>query len=119
MDHQYEGSRRVLDETTHVDKAVARRILAGDEAALRSLFDQFFPRLYRFALARLGGDREAATDVVQQTFCKAIERLECALLAKEKGEALHQGEAFETLPRSIRQELGALGESPGSSPPKG
>jgi RNA polymerase sigma-70 factor (ECF subfamily) len=76
MDHQYEGSQRVLDETMHVDKAVARRILAGEEAALRSLFDQFFPRLYRFALARLGGDHEAATDVVQQTFCKAIERLD-------------------------------------------
>jgi RNA polymerase sigma-70 factor, ECF subfamily len=58
------------------DKALARRILAGDEQAFRGLFDSYFPRLYRFALARLDGDREAARDVVQQTFCRAIERLD-------------------------------------------
>ena len=60
----------------HVDRAVARRILAGDEAAFRELFDRFFPRLYRFALVRLDLDGETARDVVQQTFCNAIERLD-------------------------------------------
>jgi RNA polymerase sigma-70 factor (ECF subfamily) len=65
-----------MADLVHVDRAVARRILAGDEAAFRELFDRFFPRLYRFALARLNQDREAARDVVQQTFCNAIERLE-------------------------------------------
>ncbi len=65
-----------MAELAHVDRAVARRILAGDEAAFQELFDRFFPRLYRFALARLGGDAEAARDVVQQTFCNAIERLD-------------------------------------------
>lgn len=60
----------------HVDLAVARRILRGDEAAFRTLFDRYFPRLYRFVLARLDGDHEAARDVVQQTFCRAIERLD-------------------------------------------
>ena len=65
-----------MAELVHVDRAVARRILAGDEAAFQELFDRFFPRLYRFALARLDGDRDAAQDVVQQTFCNAIERLD-------------------------------------------
>jgi RNA polymerase sigma-70 factor (ECF subfamily) len=65
-----------VSDTIHVDRALARRILGGDEAAFRGLFDSFFPRLYRFALARLDGDHEAARDVVQQTFCKAIERLD-------------------------------------------
>ncbi len=65
-----------MAEAAHVDLAVARRILAGDDAAFRSLFDRFFPRLYRFVLARLDGDHEAARDVVQQTFCRAIERLD-------------------------------------------
>ena len=60
----------------HVDKALARKILAGDEQAFRDLFDRFFPRLYRFGLARLDGDHDAATEVVQQTFCKAFERLD-------------------------------------------
>lgn len=65
-----------MADSAHVDLAVARRILAGDEVAFRSLFDRYFPRLYRFALARLDGDHEAATDIVQQTFCRAVERLD-------------------------------------------
>jgi RNA polymerase sigma-70 factor (ECF subfamily) len=60
----------------HPDHALVQRILAGDSAEFRTLFDRFFPRLYRFALARLGGDHDAATEVVQLTFCKAIERLD-------------------------------------------
>ena len=65
-----------MTELVHVDRALARRILGGDEAAFRDLFDRFFPRLYRFALARLRDDPETARDVVQQTFCQAIERLD-------------------------------------------
>ena len=65
-----------MPEATHLDRAVVSRILAGDDQAFRQLFDAYFPRLYRFALARLNGDREEARDVVQQTFCRAIEKLE-------------------------------------------
>ncbi len=65
-----------MSDLVHVDRAVARKILDGDEAAFRDLFDRFFPRLYRFALARLGNDRDTAQDIVQQTFCNAIERLD-------------------------------------------
>lgn len=65
-----------MSDAVHMDKALARRILAGDEQAFRAMFDRFFPRLYRYALARLDGDGEAAEDVVQETFRKAIERLD-------------------------------------------
>jgi RNA polymerase sigma-70 factor, ECF subfamily len=65
-----------MTELVHVDRALARRILGGDEVAFRDLFDRFFPRLYRFALARVPRDPEAARDIVQQTFCQAIERLD-------------------------------------------
>ncbi|MGQ0428931.1 MAG: RNA polymerase sigma factor [Gammaproteobacteria bacterium] len=65
-----------MADLVHVDRAVARRILGGDEAAFQELFESFFPRLYRFALARLHGDAETARDVVQQTFCNAIESLD-------------------------------------------
>ncbi|HEU0225640.1 MAG TPA: sigma-70 family RNA polymerase sigma factor [Steroidobacteraceae bacterium] len=65
-----------MADLVHVDRAVARRILGGDQAAFQDLFDRFFPRLYRFALARLGGDAETAREVVQQTFCNAIEHLD-------------------------------------------
>jgi RNA polymerase sigma-70 factor, ECF subfamily len=60
----------------HSDWDVSRRILKGDEQAFREVFDQFFPRLYRFALARLGGDGDQARELVQLTFCKAFERLD-------------------------------------------
>ena len=65
-----------MADLVHVDRAVARRILGGDEAAFQDLFDRYFPRLYRFALARLRDDPDTAKDVVQQTFCQAIERLD-------------------------------------------
>jgi RNA polymerase sigma-70 factor, ECF subfamily len=61
---------------THTDWALSRRILKGDERAFRELFDLYFPRLYRFALGRLDGDREQACEIVQVTFCKAFERLD-------------------------------------------
>jgi len=61
---------------THNDWALSRRILNGDVAAFRALFDDMFPRLYRFALVRLDGDREQAREVVQVTFCRAFERLD-------------------------------------------
>ena len=65
-----------MTEAVHTDQAVARRILAGDAAEFRSMFERFFPRLYRCALARLDGDHEAARDVVHQTFCRGIDRLD-------------------------------------------
>jgi RNA polymerase sigma-70 factor (ECF subfamily) len=65
-----------LTEPAPADLALARRILRGDDAAFRRLFDAYFPRLYRFAMARLRGDHDAASEVVQQTFCKAIEKLD-------------------------------------------
>jgi len=60
----------------HADSVIAKRLLAGDEQAFRELFDAAFPRLYRFALVRLDGNREEAVEAVQQTFCKAFEHLD-------------------------------------------
>jgi RNA polymerase sigma-70 factor (ECF subfamily) len=61
---------------TNDDRMIAERLLDGDEQAFRDVFESFFPRLYRYALARVGGNREDARDIVQQTFCKAFEHLE-------------------------------------------
>jgi RNA polymerase sigma-70 factor (ECF subfamily) len=65
-----------MSDPVHIDRELTRQILAGDEHAFRQLFDSFFPRLYRFALVRLRGDHDAADEIVQRTFCKAIERLD-------------------------------------------
>jgi RNA polymerase sigma-70 factor, ECF subfamily len=61
--------------TAHDDKALANRILAGDAAAFRRLFDELFPKLYRFAMLRLEGNRDDVCEVVQQTYCRAFEQL--------------------------------------------
>jgi len=50
-------------------------MLAGDERAFNAFFDNYFPRVYRFALPRLGTDPEATKEVVQATLTKAIRSL--------------------------------------------
>ncbi len=68
--------------TAHDDKVLADRILAGDAIAFRRLFDELFPKLYRFAMLRLEGNRDDVCEVVQQTYCRAFEQL-----ARYRGEA--------------------------------
>jgi RNA polymerase sigma-70 factor (ECF subfamily) len=57
------------------EKALVRRLLAGDEAAFRQFFDGHFPRLYRFALRRAEGDHDAAEEIVQKTLITAMRKL--------------------------------------------
>jgi RNA polymerase sigma-70 factor (ECF subfamily) len=57
------------------DLALVRRVLAGDVAAFDRFFDACHPRLFRFALRRLGGDRAAAEDIAQSTLLRAIDAL--------------------------------------------
>lgn len=57
------------------DQELIAAMLAGDEAAFRSFFEIYFPRVYRFALPRLGGEIEAAKEVVQATLTKGIRNL--------------------------------------------
>ena len=57
------------------ERELVRRMLAGDERAFGAFFDGYFPRVYRFALPRLGGDADASKDVVQATLVKAIRNL--------------------------------------------
>jgi RNA polymerase sigma-70 factor (ECF subfamily) len=57
------------------DLALARRVLAGDEAAFDEFFAGYFPPLYRFARARLGGDEDASEEIVQRVLIRALDRL--------------------------------------------
>jgi RNA polymerase sigma-70 factor (ECF subfamily) len=57
------------------DRRLARRVAAGDREAFERFFDAGFSRLYRFALARLDGDPEAAADVAQETLVRALDGL--------------------------------------------
>lgn len=52
------------------DAAVARRWVAGDDAALRAAYDQFGSLVFTYCLRALG-DRESAADCAQETFVSA------------------------------------------------
>jgi len=58
------------------DKRLVKQLLAGDERAFDRFFEENFARLYRFAIARMGQDPEAARDVVQVTLTKSMRKLD-------------------------------------------
>lgn len=58
------------------DRELVRRLRAGDEVAFTEIFDDYFPRLYRYVLARVDGNLDDARDIVQQTFCRAFEHID-------------------------------------------
>jgi RNA polymerase sigma-70 factor, ECF subfamily len=57
------------------DLLLARRLAAGDERAFDEFFDRLFPALFRFALARLHQDADAAEEVVQTTLLQAVGKM--------------------------------------------
>lgn len=58
------------------DKKLVNRLIKGDERAFDAFFASYFPRLYRFALGRVGGDGDLAEEAVQRALCKAIDKLQ-------------------------------------------
>jgi len=57
------------------DRRLVKRLLAHDQRAFRAFFDGYFPRLYRFARARLGDDPEGTKEIVHVTLSKALRKL--------------------------------------------
>ena len=57
------------------DKKLAKCLLAGDQEAFDRFFEDNYARLYRFAIARLGGDTGAAEDIAQSTLTRAMRKL--------------------------------------------
>lgn len=64
-----------MRETYSEDRKLVRRLVGGDERAFDAFVDEYFPRLFRFAYSRVGGDRQAAEDVVQTTFMNVIRKI--------------------------------------------
>lgn len=65
-----------MEDALQDEQQLVRRMLDGDERAFREFFDEYFARLYRFALPRLNGSADAAQEVVQATLCRAVRRLD-------------------------------------------
>ena len=116
------------------DRVLVGRMLAGEQKAFDEFFNTYFGRLYRFALLRLSGDSAAAEDAVQQTLCRAIEKLkhfrgEAALFTwlcqicrhtmadmfRAKGNDARQHVPFEDS-EEVRAALEALAATPLESP---
>ena len=57
------------------DRELLRGMLQGREEAFDAFFSRFFPPLYRFALARVDADANAAEEIVQATLSRAISRI--------------------------------------------
>ena len=59
------------------DRELAEALMhEGDEGAFRELYRRHTPRLLQFALRVLGGSELDAEDVVQETWIRAVERLD-------------------------------------------
>src|SRR5262245_26434812 len=57
------------------DQDLVRRLSAGAESAFEEFFAEYFPRVYRFARVRLGGDDDAAEEVAQMTLIRALAKI--------------------------------------------
>jgi RNA polymerase sigma-70 factor (ECF subfamily) len=65
-----------MTDTRDTDRALVTQLLSGRDEAFAEFFELMFPRVYRFALARLGEREDAAEDVAQATLCQVVRRLE-------------------------------------------
>src|SRR5215475_2988186 len=57
------------------ERALRRAVLAGDESAWRAWYDECFDALLGYVLWRCGGLRDAAEEVVQETWLTAVRRV--------------------------------------------
>src|SRR5262245_6603154 len=57
------------------ERRLLRAVLAGDEGAWRAWYDESYAPLYAYALWRCGGLRDAADELVQDTWLTAVRRL--------------------------------------------
>jgi len=55
--------------------ALLQRIARGDENALADFYDRYIDAVYRFVYLQVGGHRQDAEDVTQETFIAAIDNL--------------------------------------------
>jgi RNA polymerase sigma-70 factor, ECF subfamily len=57
------------------DRALREAVLAGDERAWHTWYDESFPALDAYVLWRCGGLRDLADDALQETWLTAVRRL--------------------------------------------
>jgi RNA polymerase sigma-70 factor (ECF subfamily) len=83
------------------DRQLVARLRAGDESGFREFFDEYFDRLYRFAMSRTRGNADMSEEAVQRTMIRSLRGLDSF-----RGEAA----LFTWLVQICRNELADLGE---------
>jgi RNA polymerase sigma-70 factor (ECF subfamily) len=58
------------------DRQLVGRLLDGDERAFQAFFDEYFGRLYRFALSRTSGNADLSQEAAQRALCRAVRALD-------------------------------------------
>ncbi len=59
------------------ERGLRDAVLAGDERAWRTLYDESFAGLYAYVLWRSAGLRDCADEAVQETWLTAVRRVRC------------------------------------------
>lgn len=57
------------------ERGLKEAVLAGDERAWRTLYDDSFDGLFAYVLWRCGGRRDRAEEIVQETWLTAVRRI--------------------------------------------
>jgi RNA polymerase sigma-70 factor, ECF subfamily len=57
------------------DRRLVRALLAGERASFDEFFSEYFPRLYRFVLPRVGGHVANSQDICQQVLTRALQKM--------------------------------------------
>jgi RNA polymerase sigma-70 factor (ECF subfamily) len=114
-----------VSESPHTaDVELVERMLAGEEDAFETFADRCFKPLYRFASARLQGDRELTREIVQTAVTKALAKLgtyrgEASLLtwlcACCRNEIAAHFRRLNRRPREVELDEAIVREEPGGS----
>jgi RNA polymerase sigma-70 factor (ECF subfamily) len=98
------------------DQELVGRLLRGDARAFDQFFNEYYPKLFRFAKRRLPNDLAAAEDVAQATLCRALGSLQtfrgeaalmtwlCTLCRRELGARWQDVRPFSTAPALIEDD---------------
>jgi RNA polymerase sigma-70 factor (ECF subfamily) len=86
------------------DRQLVEKLLDGDEKAFQAFFDEYFGRLYRFALSRTSGNADMAEEAAQRALCRAVRALD-----RWRGDA----SLFTWLVQICRNEISDLFEAAG------
>jgi len=57
------------------DLKIAKAIMNGNEKVFNEFFKDTYPRVFRFILGRVHGDKDLADDMAQQSLCKALDKM--------------------------------------------